>query len=125
MDAFPEDDGNGPNAESISQAAAAVEKNASDETGQPLSAADGWEKLAHSLTETEKEALRLLLRGTGPGELQEFCRARLLMPEVLAEKINEKAVEAVEDNILELADTASVYEEYRCELERVVLNETE
>lgn len=125
VDAFPEDDGNGPNAESISQAAAAVEKNASDETGQPLSAADGWEKLAHSLTETEKEALRLLLRGTGPGELQEFCRARLLMPEVLAEKINEKAVEAVEDNILELADTASVYEEYRCELERVVLNETE
>ena len=41
------------------------------------------------------------------------------MPEVLVDSLNEKALEAVGDNIIELSDTVKVFEEYQEELERV------
>ena len=47
------------------------------------------------------------------------------MLEVLVDGINEKAMQTVEDNILELKDGMTVFEEYKYELERVILHETE
>ena len=43
------------------------------------------------------------------------------MPEVLADGLNDKALEAVEDTVMEFSDdTAEIYEDYREELERVI-----
>ena len=42
------------------------------------------------------------------------------MLEVLVDGINEKAVDTVEDTIIDCTDTVEVFEEYRDELERVM-----
>ena len=42
------------------------------------------------------------------------------MLEVLVDVVNQKALDAVGDNIIELTDGVTVYEEYQEELERVM-----
>ena len=56
--------------------------------------------------------------------LQEFARSVSLMPEILADGINEKALETAEDTVIEFSDCAEVFEDYRKDLERVMLCET-
>ena len=54
-----------------------------------------------------------------------LSQKHFIMLEVLVDGINEKAMQTVEDNILELKDGMTVFEEYKYELERVILHETE
>lgn len=86
---------------------------------------DPWQMLASSLNETERDALCMMLSGASQQEMNTFSKKHFIMPEVLVDGINEKAMQAVEDNILELVDEMTVFEEYKYELERVILHETE
>jgi hypothetical protein len=86
-------------------------------TAPPPSDAGGWAALAHALTPTEKEALALILAGE---DIREFALHHNLMPEVLADSINDKAMDAIGDAILEMEDRAGVYEEYRSMVEFIV-----
>jgi hypothetical protein len=79
-------------------------------TTPPPSAAGGWETLANALTALEKEALSLILAGE---DIRAFALRHSLMPEVLADSINDKAMDAIGDAILEMDDMPRVYEEYR------------
>ena len=78
-----------------------------------------WQRLIRSLNKTEQEALKLILNGSAGNELLSFAQNDGIMPEVLVDSLNEKALEAVGDNIIELSDTVKVFEEYQEELERV------
>ncbi|MFR1519259.1 MAG: TerB N-terminal domain-containing protein [Clostridia bacterium] len=103
-----------------------LEKNPDVKIAEPGPASAGpWEKFVLSLNGTEREALRMVLCGASLQEMNAFAKSRFLMLEVLADTINEKAMQLVEDNIIELTDRMTVYEEYQYELERLVLHETE
>lgn len=78
-----------------------------------------WQRLIRSLNKTEQEALKLILNGSAGNELLSFAQNYGIMPEVLVDSLNEKALETVGDNIIELSDTVKVFEEYQEELERV------
>lgn len=84
-----------------------------------------WVRLAQSFDPVEREAVRRLLRGASAAELSAYAKSGGQMLEVLIDNINQKAVDTVEDNILEYADTIAVFEEYTDELERVVFSEAE
>ena len=85
---------------------------------------DPWSRFADSLSVEEKDFLRLILRGASMESLQEFARSVSLMPEILADGINEKALETAEDTVIEFSDCAEVFEDYRKDLERVMLCES-
>ena len=87
------------------------------------SAEDGrdiWGVFARSLSKTEKAAVLLLLRDASSDELLNFSRNSRVMPEVLADGINQKALDAAGDSILEFTDKIRVFEEYRDDLKRVI-----
>lgn len=91
--------------------------------GLPTQANDsgsGWEQFAASLSAAEREALCRALRGASVAELSAYAKSCHLMLEVLVDGINEKAVDTVEDTIIDCTDTVEVFEEYRDELERVM-----
>jgi hypothetical protein len=81
---------------------------------------DIWDVFARSLSETEKAAVRLFLRDASSEELLAFSRNSRVMPEVLADGINQKALDAAGDSILEFTDKIRVFEEYRDDLKRVI-----
>lgn len=85
---------------------------------------DGWSALAALLTAEERTALSLLLGGAGLDRLLAYAQSHGLMLEVLVDSLNQKALNTIEDNLIELSDTLSVYEEYESELERVIGIET-
>ena len=62
-----------------------------------------------SFTQLEKEALRAVLSG-GP-DIRNFTSGRGIMPEVLVEGINEKALEILGDNLFD--EALNIYEEYK------------
>ncbi|MDR1217017.1 MAG: TerB N-terminal domain-containing protein [Oscillospiraceae bacterium] len=72
-------------------------------------ARDVWAELFASFTSAEKDALASALRG---GDIKEAAAAAGVMPEVLADGINQKAMDALGDVILEFDGAASVYEDY-------------
>lgn len=76
-----------------------------------------WERLRGALSEAETQMLRAALHG---GDAKAAARQQGAMLEVLAEGINEKAVDIVGDVLLEIGDTAAVYEEYREDLLKVM-----
>ncbi|MCL2500535.1 MAG: TerB N-terminal domain-containing protein [Defluviitaleaceae bacterium] len=75
----------------------------------PLSS--GWGAFAAALTDMEREALTILLRGED--DLKSLADAQGIMLEVLAEGINEKAADFVGDNVLDTDGGFVLYEEYR------------
>lgn len=81
---------------------------------------DLWSVFAHSLSETEKAAVRLILQDASSDELLIFSKNSRVMPEVLADGINQKALDAAGDSILEFTDKIRVFEEYRDDLKRVI-----
>ncbi len=89
-------------------------------SGSENTGPDEWETLARSLSQTEVSALRLLLQNAPADKLLAFLKSSRVMPEVLADSINQKALEAVRDSILEFSDQITVFEEYRDELKRVI-----
>ncbi len=95
-----------------------------ERTQEPVGG-DDWPRFAASLSEAEKGAVRLALGGGSPREFYELARGWGVMPEVLVDGVNEKALEQVGDNVLELTDGLLVYDEYRESLERVIKVESE
>ncbi|MCI9144473.1 MAG: hypothetical protein HFH87_17945, partial [Lachnospiraceae bacterium] len=77
---------------------------------------DIWVQLRQNLTETELQALSMAL--TGEGDLRRLADEQGIMPEVLIDGINEKAVDYTGDSILD--DEASVYEDYREQVKEMV-----
>ena len=84
----------------------------------PAPASDGWAGLKASLSLTELAALTLVLRGKGEQSLKRLAGERGMMLEVLADGINEKAMDCVGDNLLD--DGFALYEEYKQQVEEMV-----
>jgi hypothetical protein len=72
--------------------------------------ADGWTSLESALTETERQALLVALEA---GDIKRFAFDCGMMPEVLADNINEKATDHIGDSILELDESMLIYDDYR------------
>ena len=70
---------------------------------------DVWEALRKALSATELEALGIILRG---GDIKAFADGNGIMLEVLADGINEKAVDYIGDSILETVDGMAIYNDY-------------
>lgn len=80
---------------------------------------------ANQLTPLQREFIALILYGGADTvslrSLQAFARERGQMLEVLADGINQLALELLNDNILELAGQLVIYPEYKKQLESVIL----
>ena len=76
----------------------------------PTVASNPWTDLRSMLSETEKQALALLL---ADGDIKAFADECGVMLEVLADGINEKAADLVGDSLLEVTDTMAIYDDYR------------
>ncbi|GFI55954.1 hypothetical protein IMSAG013_01005 [Clostridiales bacterium] len=79
---------------------------------------DVWSAFAAALTETETEALRVVLLEEN---VKAFADAHGIMLEVLLDGINEKAMDTVGDTLLEMDETVTVYEEYKEKLRNVTV----
>ncbi|SUY50525.1 tellurite resistance TerB C-terminal domain-containing protein [Lacrimispora sphenoides] len=79
---------------------------------------DNWTSLFHILGEIEVDALKFILQGDT--NLKHFADANGVMLEVLADSINEKAIDTIGDNILELDDSLTIYEEYINKIKEMV-----
>ena len=68
-----------------------------------------WADFSALLHAIDREALLVVLRG---GDVRAFARSQAIMPEVLIDSINEKAMDTIGDAILEFDDTAVIFDEY-------------
>jgi len=83
------------------------------ETAYAVSEDDIYVQFMQSLTDTEVEALKMIICEDGNiNKLKVFTDNRGIMLEILVDNINEKAMDTINDNILELTDTLVIYEEY-------------
>lgn len=82
--------------------------------------ADPWAAFSRSLDPVEKTAVRMILRNASVNDLHAFLKSSGMMLEVIADNINQKAIETVNDTIMELTDEITVFDEYRDALERVI-----
>ncbi len=73
-------------------------------------AVDVWDVFKRSLTDIELEALKLALQNS---DIKVIALRSGIMPEVLADQINQKAADIIGDTILELDDSVIIYDEYR------------
>ena len=62
----------------------------------------------------------MILQGAPGRELHAFSKESGVMPEVLVDEINRKALDALNDNIIGLSDKIEVFEEYKNDLKRVI-----
>ncbi|MCL2386451.1 MAG: TerB N-terminal domain-containing protein [Defluviitaleaceae bacterium] len=84
---------------------------------QTFSGDNIWGQFMESLSEVEAGALRLALsKDNSASTIKEFANSHNVMLEILADGINEKALDTVGDNILELTDTLVIYDEYKSEI---------
>lgn len=79
---------------------------------------DCWTGLKDALTQIEINAITIIIQGTI--NMKQFAVENNIMLEVLADSINEKAVDYIGDNILELDDNMTIYEEYRDKIIKMV-----
>ena len=79
----------------------------------PQSPEDGWAALKMALSGTEREALIIALGG---GDVKPLASKNGIMPEVLADGINEKAADFIGDSLLEFDGDLVPYEEYRAQI---------
>jgi len=75
----------------------------------PTSMSDVWKTLKSTLTANERKALFLILNGET--ELKAFADECGLMLEVLVDGLNEKAMDAIGDNLVD--EDFALYEDYR------------
>lgn len=76
-----------------------------------------WKDLRLALTQTEQQALMLILQDDT--DIRQFANELNIMPEVLADGINEKAVDAVGDSLLD--DEFSIYDDYLEQVKEMLL----
>jgi hypothetical protein len=76
-------------------------------------------RFKESLLQTELEALKIIL---GHGDLKALMSADMIMPEVLVDGINQKAVDHIGDSVIDFDPDgrAIVYDDYRDELLEIV-----
>jgi len=92
------------------------------------SSSEPWEALWDALNDLEKQALFLLWDHQANGahaDLEQFALEHSLMPEVLMDGMNEKAMDYVGDNLLESSDSNPnidyrIYEDYTQQVEGMV-----
>ena len=77
---------------------------------------DPWTELKAALSQTQLEALRLAV--TGEANMKEFADANGVMLEVLADGINEKAVDLVGDSLLD--EEFMVYDDYAEQIKEIL-----
>ena len=94
-------------------------KKRKPEAPEPLPA-DPWASFVRLLDGTEFSALRMILGGVSVKNLREFLKPKGRMLEVLADHINQKALDTVGDNVMEVSDKIEVFEDYKDDLKRVV-----
>ncbi|MCL2841283.1 MAG: TerB N-terminal domain-containing protein [Defluviitaleaceae bacterium] len=75
-----------------------------------------WISLKEALTEIEKMTLTLALEGS---DIKSFAASQGILLEVLADGINEKAMDIIGDNILDCIDTIEIYDDYKDNLKEV------
>jgi len=78
---------------------------------------DVWTAFRDSLTAEESGAVRAALRGDG---FRAAAEAAGTMPEILADTINQKAMDTLGDVILDVGEPVAVYEEYAENLAEVI-----
>lgn len=83
----------------------------------------GWKLFFCSLDETERTVLRMVLQNASMKEILDYSKNCGIMPEVLVDTINGKAIEAAGDNIFDFSEEITVFDEYRDELKRVMDSE--
>ena len=88
--------------------------------GPKAEAEDPWTAFARSLDGTELSAVRRILAGAPVEELHALSKESGTMLEVLVDRINQKALDAVGDNLIELSDQITVFDDYRDDLKRVI-----
>ncbi len=74
---------------------------------------DIWSKFKEVLSLIELEALKHIIDGK---DIKGFAFRNMLMPEVLADEINQKAMDCLGDTILEFDDNLIIYEDYKSKL---------
>ena len=90
---------------------------ASEPAGGPK---NPWRAFARSLDRTERAAVRMILENAPLQKLQAFSKDHGTMLEVLVDGINQKAIDTVNDNVMELSDKIELFDEYRGDLKRVI-----
>ena len=70
----------------------------------------GWDTFKEALSGAERGALAIIIKGGGG--IREYADGRGIMLEVLADGINEKAIDHIGDYILEMDDDILIYGEY-------------
>ena len=81
----------------------------------PAPVAGIWQRLKDILDERERQALAVILQGA---DIRQFADANQVMLEVLADGINEKALDFIGDNLLD-ADL-TIYEDYQNQVRGIV-----
>lgn len=84
---------------------------------------DGWARLKNSLSEIELKTLFILLNDKNQdakANVKKLADENDMMLEFLINNINEKAVDRVDDIILELKDTLTIYDEYLENVKKLV-----
>ena len=79
---------------------------------------DGWDALFDALSETEIAVLRML--SVDNTRVKELADESGVMLEVLADNINEKAIDFLGDGILESGEDMSIYSEYKAKIDEMV-----
>jgi hypothetical protein len=70
---------------------------------------DIWATFRAALTKTELEALTIILNGQ---DIRAFSVEHVIMPEVLVDGINQKAVDCIGDTVMEFDGIVAVYDDY-------------
>jgi len=86
------------------------------EDASPTVSASPWETFKQTLTEIELQALTALL--TNHTTIEAFAHQHGIMPEVLADSINEKAMDAIGDSVLD--EALAIYDDYVTELTEMI-----
>jgi len=81
-----------------------------------------WAEFATALTNTELNALAKALKGKD--EFITYASTQNIMPEVLADSINEKAMDIIGDNVLDIDGVDVVFGEYRGDVELIKTHPT-
>ncbi len=76
-----------------------------------------WDNLRNILTKTELEALMIILDSK---DFNAFCVDKNVLPEVVAEAINEKAFDIIGDTLMEYDLSAEIYEDYLEDITKMV-----
>lgn len=86
--------------------------------GESVSMADIWESFKNALTATETQALSVVLHGETDSNIKKFADEYGIMPEVLVDGINEKAMDFIGDNLMD--EEFVLYDDYKDQVKEMV-----